>query len=99
MISHTATTSSSNLDHSVANGSLTQASARSLLAGQGYELVERFQHIHASRDKQEWHICCIADLPLLNAEQFLQRLQEATSLRRTWPQSESGLFLRKEREQ
>lgn len=92
MISRAAATSPSNLDHSAANGSLTRAGARTLLAGQGYELVERFQHVHASRDKQEWHICCIADLPLLNAEQFLQRLQEATSLRRTWPPNESGLF-------
>ena len=81
MIESGTTTSQQSFDKGVHKHTLTQAGVRPLLAEQGYELVERFQHIHASRGKQEWHVCLVADLPLLNSEQFLQQLQEAVNFR------------------
>ena len=60
---------------------LTENATRSLLLEQGYELVERVHHIHASRDRQEWHICLVADLSFLTPKQFLQRFEEALSVR------------------
>jgi hypothetical protein len=64
---------------------LTEAHARSFLSERGYELVKRVQHVHAGRGGQEWHVCLVADLPLLAPEQFLQRLEEALSFRRALP--------------
>lgn len=64
---------------------LTEAHARSLLSERGYELVTRVQHVHANRGRQEWHVCLVSDLPQLDPEQFLQRLEEALSFSRAFP--------------
>jgi len=64
---------------------LTEIAARSLLLEQGYELVKRVHHIHASRDRKEWHICLVADLSFLTPKQFLQRFEEALSVRSAFP--------------
>ena len=64
---------------------LTEIAARSLLLEQGYELIERVHHIHASRDRQEWHICLVADLLFLTPQQFLQRFEEALNARSAFP--------------
>ncbi len=74
-------TATHNRDSQPTENSLTEAHACSLLHDQGYELVIRFQHVHAAWGGQEWHICLVADLPSLTEEQFLQLLQEALSFK------------------
>lgn len=64
---------------------LTEAHVHSFLSERGYELVKRVQHVHAGHGRQEWHVCLVADLPLLTPEQFLQRLEEALSFRKALP--------------
>lgn len=59
------------------NAVLTETQARVLLSERGYHLVKRVQHIHASHDEQEWHVCLVSELPSLTPEQFLYRFEEA----------------------
>jgi hypothetical protein len=60
---------------------LDLATARILLGEYGYDLVERFGHIHATRDAQEWHVCLIADLSSMPPSRLLACLDEALMLR------------------
>jgi hypothetical protein len=53
------------------------AAARELLQQQGFGLTERFEHIHATRDHQEWHICLVAELASMYPSRFLTCLAEA----------------------
>lgn len=84
MISRRATLSQS-MEKESQGQLLTEADACSFLSERGYELVKRVQHVHASRGGQEWHVCLVADLPLLTPEQFLQRLADALSFSRAFP--------------
>ena len=52
-----------------------------LLKSQGYEMLSRFGHIHATRDAQEWHICLVADLASMSPARLLSCLDEALALR------------------
>ena len=81
MISDGARTSQPTVDKDSHEDLLTEARTHSLLYERGYELIERFQHIHVCRDGQEWHVCLLADLSWLTLEQFLQRFEEALSFR------------------
>ncbi len=65
---------------------LTEKQVRTLLAERGYHLVERVQHVHASHNGQEWHICQCADLAWLTPAQFLHRLEEALGFRIVSPE-------------
>jgi hypothetical protein len=56
---------------------LDLAMVSDLLRMRGYELVDRFGHVHARSNAQELHICLIADLPLMSPSHFLACLDEA----------------------
>src|SRR5712691_2193562 len=60
---------------------LDLATARCLLREHGYDLVERFGHIHATRDAQEWHLCLVATLASMPPARLLTCLDEALTLR------------------
>lgn len=60
--------------------SLDIAAARALLREHGYELVCRFEHVHALKDNAELHICLIAELTTMQPHQFLMYLNEAIRL-------------------
>ena len=60
---------------------LSLTDAQHLLERQGYEMLYRFGHIHATRDAQEWHICLVADLTSIPPSRFLTCLDEALKLR------------------
>src|SRR5712691_13188998 len=72
-------------------GTMTQASAQEqqlsitdaqhLLERQGYEMLNRFGHVHASRDAQEWHVCLVSDLASMPPARLLAHLNEALKLR------------------
>jgi hypothetical protein len=48
-----------------------------LLQQQGFGLSERFEHIHATRDNQEWHVCLVRELASMHPSHFLLCLDEA----------------------
>lgn len=56
---------------------LDLAIAINLLRMRGYELVDRFGHVHARNNAQELHICLIADLLSMSPSHFLACLDEA----------------------
>ena len=56
---------------------LDVSAARELLQEQGFGLSERFEHVHATRDNQEWHVCLVTDLALMHPSGFLACLDEA----------------------
>jgi hypothetical protein len=60
-----------------ASGHLVLARADDLLQARGYELVDRFGHIHARRNTQELHVCLVADLASMSPSRFLACLDEA----------------------
>ena len=60
---------------------LDLATARNLLRECGYDLVERFGHVHATRDAQEWHLCLLADLASMPPARLLTCLDGALKLR------------------
>lgn len=60
---------------------LDLATACNLLQECGYDLVERFGHVHATRDAQEWHLCLLADLASMPSACLLACLDEALKLR------------------
>ena len=60
---------------------LDLATARNLLGEHGYDLVERFGHVHTTRDAQEWHLCLLADLASMPPARLLTCLDEALTLR------------------
>jgi len=60
---------------------LDRATSRTLLGEYGYDLVERFGHIHATRGAQEWHLCLVADLASIPPAHLLACLDEALTLR------------------
>jgi len=51
--------------------------ARDLLQEKGYGMSCRFGHVHATRGGEEWHVCLIADLVLMNPSHFLVCLDES----------------------
>jgi len=53
------------------------SAARELLQEQGFGLTERFEHVHATRDNQEWHICLVRELASMHPSRFLACLAEA----------------------
>jgi hypothetical protein len=57
---------------------LDLTTACDLLRECGYELVDRFGHVHAMMDTQELHVCLLADLAVMSPLQFLARLDEAS---------------------
>lgn len=59
---------------------LDLATARHLLQEHGYDLVERFGHVHATRDAREWHLCLIADLASMSPSRLLTCLDDALKL-------------------
>jgi len=60
---------------------LSLTDVRHLLKRQGYEMLSRFGHIHATRDAQEWHVCLVADLASMPPARLLACLNEALTLR------------------
>lgn len=56
---------------------LDLATARSLLGEHGYDLVERFGHVHATRDAQEWHLCLVADFTSMSPARLLALLKRS----------------------
>jgi len=60
---------------------LSFTDAQHLLARQGYEMLDRFGHVHASRNAQEWHLCLITELASMPPTRLLARLDEALTLR------------------
>lgn len=60
---------------------LSVTDAQHLLERQGYEMLYRFGHIHATRDAQEWHVCLVADLASMPPARFLTCLDKALTLR------------------
>ena len=52
------------------------AVVQALLEQQGYDLVERYGHVHAIQSYQEYHICLITQLSTMNVAQFLACLQD-----------------------
>jgi hypothetical protein len=60
---------------------LDLAAAASLLRARGYELVCRFDHVHAAAGTQEWHVCQIADLASMPPAHLMACLDEALALR------------------
>ena len=53
-------------------------SVENLLIEQGYRMVCRFEHVHATTDGEELHVCLIADLALMSPSRFLEQLNEAS---------------------
>jgi hypothetical protein len=60
---------------------LDVSAARDLLRQQGFDMAERFEHVHATRDHQEWHVCLVAELASMGPAQFLVCLEEALTFR------------------
>lgn len=60
-----------------ASGHLVLAGVGDLLQARGYELVDRFGHVHARRNAQELHVCLVADLASMSPSRFLACLDEA----------------------
>ena len=60
---------------------LNLATARHLLGEQGYTLVERFGHVHTTRDAQEWHLCLLTDLASMPPAGLLTCLDAVLTLR------------------
>ena len=56
---------------------LDVAVVHELLQQQGYGMVCRFGHMHATTGIWEWHICLVADLASMTQERFLLCLDEA----------------------
>jgi hypothetical protein len=57
---------------------LDLAAVSNLLRERGYDLVDRFGHVHATTDTQELHVCLLADLAAMSPSEFLARLDEAS---------------------
>ena len=53
------------------------ATACGLLREHGYELLDRFGHVHATTAAQELHVCLLADLTAMSPSQLLACLDEA----------------------
>ena len=53
------------------------SAAHELLQQRGFGMTERFEHVHAVRAGEEWHICLVADLASMNPSRFLACLAEA----------------------
>lgn len=66
---------------SAAPAHLDRARAGKLLRECGYDLVELFDHVHATRDTQEWHLCLVTDLASMPPVRLLACLEEALTLR------------------
>src|SRR5260370_8962881 len=60
---------------------LSVTDAQRLLERQGYEMLCRFGHVHATRDAQEWHLCLVADLASMPPARLFICLDEALKLR------------------
>ncbi len=60
---------------------LSLTEVQHLLKRQGYEILSRSGHIHATRDAQEWHLCLLADLASMPPARLLACLDEALKLR------------------
>ncbi len=56
---------------------MTREMVRDVLRERGYEMVSRFEHVHATKDDGEWHICLIADIAALSPSQLLAYLDDA----------------------
>jgi hypothetical protein len=56
---------------------LDVAAAGDLLQQQGYGMICRFGHMHATTSTWEWHICLVADLASMTQARFLVCLDEA----------------------
>ena len=56
---------------------LDRAEAEALLRERGYELVERFGHIHAAAGTWEWHVCLLTNLVSMPPASFLALLEES----------------------
>jgi hypothetical protein len=56
---------------------LDVSTTRDLLRERGYELVERFGHVHAAKGTQEWHVCLMQDLASMLPGHVLACLEEA----------------------
>jgi hypothetical protein len=56
---------------------MTMDMVRDVLRERGYAMVSRFEHIHATKDGGEWHLCLMADSAALTRAQLLALLDDA----------------------
>jgi hypothetical protein len=56
---------------------LDVSAARDLLQARGFGLAERFEHVHAVKAGEEWHVCLVAELASMHPSRFLACLDEA----------------------
>jgi hypothetical protein len=56
---------------------MTMGMVCDVLQARGYTLVSRFEHIHATKDGDEWHLCLMADITALSPAQLLALLDDA----------------------
>lgn len=56
---------------------MTVDMVRDVLRERGYAMVSRFEHVHASKDGDEWHLCLMAESAALSPAQLLALLDDA----------------------
>jgi hypothetical protein len=56
---------------------MTMDMVRDVLRERGYTMVSRFEHVHATKDGDEWHLCLMADSAALSPAQLLALLDDA----------------------
>jgi hypothetical protein len=56
---------------------MTMGMVRDVLQERGYAMVSRFEHVHATKAGDEWHLCLMADIAALSPAQFLAALEDA----------------------
>jgi hypothetical protein len=56
---------------------MTMDMVRDVLRERGYAMLSRFEHIHATKDGGEWHLCLMADSAALSRAQLLALLDDA----------------------
>jgi hypothetical protein len=68
---------------------LDMAGVCHLLQERGYDVIYRFEHVHATRDQREFHICLVTDLASMSRQGFLSVLEDALK-----PRVEEGIALK-----
>ena len=56
---------------------LTKEDAGSLLKRRGYEVTYVVEHVHATDGARQWHLCRCDELPAMEPEELMTRLDEA----------------------
>ena len=56
---------------------MTMDMVRDVLRERGYAMVSRFEHVHATKNGDEWHLCLMAESAALTPAQLLALLDDA----------------------